>query len=200
MSANSFPASLHRFRFVKSLLESVLVLKLLLSIPFRFLQCPFVPPLCHHSGLQLCVSHSLCLSTLPLHVCLVCMSFRTGLFTPDLAFEAIVKKQIIKLKEPCVKCIDLVIQELINTVRQCTNKVSLQCRLPGCYTCTYTPQRPVSDGGGVTCSTKQLYWGFFLSMCFITRDWKIDEFKGLQWESVNVPAAVTGVVSVRLCG
>ncbi|CAG06088.1 unnamed protein product [Tetraodon nigroviridis] len=47
----------------------------------------------------------------------------TGLFTPDLAFEAIVKKQIIKLKEPCVKCIDLVIQELINTVRQCTNKV-----------------------------------------------------------------------------
>ncbi|KAG7491260.1 hypothetical protein MATL_G00001220 [Megalops atlanticus] len=49
---------------------------------------------------------------------------RTGLFTPDLAFEAIVKKQIIKLKEPCLKCIDLVIQELINTVRQCTNKLS----------------------------------------------------------------------------
>ncbi|MBN3323250.1 DYN3 protein, partial [Atractosteus spatula] len=46
----------------------------------------------------------------------------TGLFTPDLAFEAIVKKQIIKLKEPCLKCIDLVIQELINTVRQCANK------------------------------------------------------------------------------
>ncbi|KAF5893514.1 dynamin-2 isoform X1, partial [Clarias magur] len=43
---------------------------------------------------------------------------RTGLFTPDMAFEAIVKKQIIKLKEPCLKCIDLVIQELINTVRQ----------------------------------------------------------------------------------
>lgn len=48
---------------------------------------------------------------------------RTGLFTPDLAFEFIVKKQIIKLKTPCLKCIDLVIQELINTVRQCTNKV-----------------------------------------------------------------------------
>ncbi|RXN15261.1 dynamin-2 isoform X1 [Labeo rohita] len=42
----------------------------------------------------------------------------TGLFTPDMAFEAIVKKQLIKLKEPCLKCIDLVIQELINTVRQ----------------------------------------------------------------------------------
>uniref|UniRef100_A0AAX7UFF6 Interferon-induced GTP-binding protein Mx n=1 Tax=Astatotilapia calliptera TaxID=8154 RepID=A0AAX7UFF6_ASTCA len=41
---------------------------------------------------------------------------RTGLFTPDMAFEAIVKKQVIKLKEPCVKCVDMVIQELINTL------------------------------------------------------------------------------------
>ncbi|XP_076608279.1 dynamin-2 isoform X5 [Chaetodon auriga] len=54
---------------------------------------------------------------------------RTGLFTPDLAFEAIVKKQIVKLKTPCLKCIDLVIQELINTVRQCTNKLSSYPRL-----------------------------------------------------------------------
>uniref|UniRef100_A0A4W5NCY2 Uncharacterized protein n=1 Tax=Hucho hucho TaxID=62062 RepID=A0A4W5NCY2_9TELE len=54
---------------------------------------------------------------------------RTGLFTPDLAFEAIVKKQIIKLKEPCLKCMDLVIQELINTVRQCTNKLGSYPRL-----------------------------------------------------------------------
>uniref|UniRef100_A0A665VMT1 Interferon-induced GTP-binding protein Mx n=1 Tax=Echeneis naucrates TaxID=173247 RepID=A0A665VMT1_ECHNA len=54
---------------------------------------------------------------------------RTGLFTPDLAFEAIVKKQIIKLKTPCLKCIDLVIQELINTVRQCTNKLNSYPRL-----------------------------------------------------------------------
>ncbi|XP_051776497.1 dynamin-3 isoform X3 [Erpetoichthys calabaricus] len=54
---------------------------------------------------------------------------RTGLFTPDLAFEAIVKKQIIKLKEPCLKCIDLVIQELINTVRQCSNKLGSYPRL-----------------------------------------------------------------------
>lgn len=62
-----------------------------------------------------CPLMSCCLSVL----CVL----RTGLFTPDLAFEAIVKKQVIKLKEPCLKCIDLVIQELINTVRQCTNKV-----------------------------------------------------------------------------
>lgn len=48
---------------------------------------------------------------------------RTGLFTPDMAFEVIVKKQVVKLKTPCLKCVDLVIQELINTVRQCTSKV-----------------------------------------------------------------------------
>uniref|UniRef100_A0A8D0GJF4 Dynamin 2 n=1 Tax=Sphenodon punctatus TaxID=8508 RepID=A0A8D0GJF4_SPHPU len=54
---------------------------------------------------------------------------RTGLFTPDMAFEAIVKKQVVKLKEPCLKCVDLVIQELINTVRQCTSKLGSYPRL-----------------------------------------------------------------------
>uniref|UniRef100_A0A671SHH7 Dynamin n=1 Tax=Sinocyclocheilus anshuiensis TaxID=1608454 RepID=A0A671SHH7_9TELE len=42
---------------------------------------------------------------------------RTGLFTPDMAFETIVKRQIAKIKEPCQKCVDLVITELVNTVR-----------------------------------------------------------------------------------
>ncbi|XP_062858223.1 dynamin 3a isoform X2 [Trichomycterus rosablanca] len=50
---------------------------------------------------------------------------RTGLFTPDLAFEAIVKKQIVKLKGPCIKCVDMVVQELIATVRQCTSKLGI---------------------------------------------------------------------------
>ncbi|KAM9480561.1 dynamin-2-like isoform 3-T3 [Salvelinus alpinus] len=54
---------------------------------------------------------------------------RTGLFTPDQAFEAIVKRQIIKLKGPCIKCVDMVIQELINTVRQCTTKLGSFPRL-----------------------------------------------------------------------
>ncbi|OCT90431.1 hypothetical protein XELAEV_18019044mg [Xenopus laevis] len=54
---------------------------------------------------------------------------RTGLFTPDMAFEAIVKKQVVKLKEPCLKCVDMVIQELINTVRQCTSKLASYPRL-----------------------------------------------------------------------
>uniref|UniRef100_H3CUD6 Interferon-induced GTP-binding protein Mx n=1 Tax=Tetraodon nigroviridis TaxID=99883 RepID=H3CUD6_TETNG len=49
---------------------------------------------------------------------------RTGLFTPDMAFETIVKRQIGKIKEPCTKCVDMVISELVNTVRQCTKKPS----------------------------------------------------------------------------
>ncbi|XP_036378899.1 dynamin-2 isoform X3 [Megalops cyprinoides] len=49
---------------------------------------------------------------------------RTGLFTPDLAFEAIVKKQIRKLKEPSLKCVDLVVSELTTLVRKCTEKLS----------------------------------------------------------------------------
>ncbi|XP_058861369.1 dynamin-1 isoform X3 [Acipenser ruthenus] len=48
---------------------------------------------------------------------------RTGLFTPDMAFETIVKKQIKKIKEPCQKCVDMVISELVDTVRQCTKKL-----------------------------------------------------------------------------
>ncbi|KAI5091043.1 dynamin-2 [Silurus meridionalis] len=48
------------------------------------------------------------------------------LFSPDPAFKVIVKKQIIKLKKPCLQCIDLVIQELINTVRQCSNKAIIK--------------------------------------------------------------------------
>ncbi|XP_065107116.1 dynamin-1a isoform X3 [Paramisgurnus dabryanus] len=49
---------------------------------------------------------------------------RTGLFTPDMAFETIVKRQISKIKEPCQKCVDMVISELVNTVRQCTKKLA----------------------------------------------------------------------------
>uniref|UniRef100_A0A7N6AX32 Interferon-induced GTP-binding protein Mx n=1 Tax=Anabas testudineus TaxID=64144 RepID=A0A7N6AX32_ANATE len=58
---------------------------------------------------------------------------RTGLFTPDMAFEAIVKKQIIKLKDPCLKCVDLVVTELVTLIRKCTEK----CK-PGCLY-SFTP-------------------------------------------------------------
>lgn len=50
--------------------------------------------------------------------------FRTGLFTPDLAFEAIVKKQILKLKEPSLKCVDLVVSQLTALVMKCVVKVT----------------------------------------------------------------------------
>lgn len=55
---------------------------------------------------------------------------RTGLFTPDMAFEAIVKKQVIKLKDPCLKCVDLVVTELITLIRKCSEKVKVNSRGP----------------------------------------------------------------------
>ncbi|KAM7418839.1 hypothetical protein PAMA_016118 [Pampus argenteus] len=54
---------------------------------------------------------------------------RTGLFTPDMAFEAIVKTQIIKLKDPCLKCVDLVVTELVTLIRKCTEKLGSYPRL-----------------------------------------------------------------------
>ncbi|XP_049821522.1 dynamin isoform X3 [Aethina tumida] len=54
---------------------------------------------------------------------------RVGLFTPDMAFEAIVKKQISRLKEPSLKCVDLVVTELSNVVRFCTDKMNRYPRL-----------------------------------------------------------------------
>ncbi|XP_056111073.1 dynamin-1a isoform X3 [Rhinichthys klamathensis goyatoka] len=49
---------------------------------------------------------------------------RTGLFTPDLAFEAIVKKQIQKINGPCLKCIDMVVSELSSTIHKCSEKLA----------------------------------------------------------------------------
>ncbi|KAM9493580.1 dynamin-2 isoform 6-T6 [Clarias gariepinus] len=54
---------------------------------------------------------------------------RTGLFTPDLAFEAIVKKQIRKLKAPSLTCVDMVVTELTSLVRKCANKLHSYPRL-----------------------------------------------------------------------
>ncbi|BFZ20783.1 hypothetical protein BsWGS_23821 [Bradybaena similaris] len=54
---------------------------------------------------------------------------RTGLFTPDMAFENIVKKQIKRLKEPSLQCVDLVVTELSGVVRKCTEKMNRYPRL-----------------------------------------------------------------------
>uniref|UniRef100_K7FA29 Dynamin-2 n=1 Tax=Pelodiscus sinensis TaxID=13735 RepID=K7FA29_PELSI len=54
---------------------------------------------------------------------------RTGLFTPDMAFEAIVKNQIVKLKEPSLKCVDLVVSELATVIKKCAEKLGSYPRL-----------------------------------------------------------------------
>ncbi|CAG2221880.1 dynamin-1-like isoform X1 [Mytilus edulis] len=56
-------------------------------------------------------------------------AIRTGLFTPDMAFEAVVKKQIDKLKGPSLKCVDMVISELTNVVHKCSSKMTRYPRL-----------------------------------------------------------------------
>ena len=42
-----------------------------------------------------------------------------------MAFEAVVKKQVDKLKGPSLKCVDQVISELTNVVHKCSTKVCL---------------------------------------------------------------------------
>ncbi|XP_053153356.1 dynamin-3-like isoform X5 [Hemicordylus capensis] len=54
---------------------------------------------------------------------------RMGLFTPDMAFETIVKKQIVKLKEPSLKCVALVASELSRVIRKCAEKLGSYPRL-----------------------------------------------------------------------
>ncbi|XP_025112002.1 dynamin-1-like isoform X4 [Pomacea canaliculata] len=54
---------------------------------------------------------------------------RTGLFTPDMAFESIVVKQIKRLKEPSLHCVDLVVNELSQVVRKCGERMSRYPRL-----------------------------------------------------------------------
>mgnify|MGYP001799856199 FL=1 len=55
---------------------------------------------------------------------LICSLFdRSGLFTPDKAFEYIVKTQIESLKVPTLKCVDMVMTELANVINKCTEKV-----------------------------------------------------------------------------
>ena len=70
------------------------------------------------------------------------IGIRVGLFTPDMAFEAIVKKQIGRLREPGLKCCDLVVQELTNVIRMTAEKVAGR---GGC-TRSYTSVLSLSGG------------------------------------------------------
>lgn len=48
---------------------------------------------------------------------------RVGLFTPDQAFEAIVRDHIRRLSTPSLKCIELVLAELFDVINKCTEKM-----------------------------------------------------------------------------
>ncbi|CAL8078460.1 unnamed protein product [Calicophoron daubneyi] len=49
---------------------------------------------------------------------------RPGLFTPDKAFDATVRRLIDKLREPSMKCVDLVVNKLIDVVQNCSEKIA----------------------------------------------------------------------------
>ncbi|UJR13813.1 hypothetical protein I4U23_000824 [Adineta vaga] len=49
--------------------------------------------------------------------------FRSGLFTPDEAFEYIVQMQISKFEEPVIKCVDMVVSELMAIIHEATSKM-----------------------------------------------------------------------------
>ena len=48
---------------------------------------------------------------------------RVGLFTPEMAFEVIVKRQIGKLLAPALKCVDMVSTELGAVILRCSEGV-----------------------------------------------------------------------------
>ena len=50
---------------------------------------------------------------------------RVGLFTPDKAFEVVTKSRIVQLKAPCIKLIELVVEEVKNNFATSFQKVLL---------------------------------------------------------------------------
>merc|ERR1739838_403880 len=52
-------------------------------------------------------------------------AIRSGLFTPDQAFEEVVRSQIVKLKEPAMWCVERVGDELAKIMSQCTEHMRL---------------------------------------------------------------------------
>ena len=63
-------------------------------------------------------------NTLSCLLCLLPFLRSVGVFTPDMAFEVICKKQIDKLKEPSLKCVDFVTTELFQVIKKIGEKVS----------------------------------------------------------------------------
>jgi dynamin 1-like protein len=49
---------------------------------------------------------------------------RPSLFVPEVAFDLLVKPQIKLLESPCLRCVELVYEELVKICHSCTNTVS----------------------------------------------------------------------------
>ncbi|VDL89475.1 unnamed protein product [Schistocephalus solidus] len=49
---------------------------------------------------------------------------RGGIFTPDQAFDVIVREQISRLKEPSFRCVDMVVTKLSEVVHKCSTKLT----------------------------------------------------------------------------
>ena len=56
---------------------------------------------------------------------LIMLGVRVGLFTPSNAFEVVVKKRIAELKGPCLKLIELVVEEIRQIITGSIGKVGL---------------------------------------------------------------------------
>ena len=57
-------------------------------------------------------------------LCLTSSGVRIGLFTPDQAFEVVARKQIATLKNPAIKVVGLVTEELQKTISEGLDKVA----------------------------------------------------------------------------
>ena len=51
---------------------------------------------------------------------------RPSLFIPEVAFDLLIKPQIKKLEVPCLRCVELVFDEMLKIVKACETKVGRQ--------------------------------------------------------------------------
>ena len=60
----------------------------------------------------------------PMIVC--CQGTRPALFVPEISFELLVKRQIRRLEEPGLRCVELAHEELQRIIQHCGTQVSPQ--------------------------------------------------------------------------
>lgn len=52
---------------------------------------------------------------------------RPALFVPEVSFELLVKRQIRRLEEPGLRCIELVHEEMQRIVQHCGTEIQVRC-------------------------------------------------------------------------